>query len=282
MDDGLITLSWTSTYSGCTEKSAQQTIDAFLEPTQAVLGADTILCDASSFMLTSSTINSGTGTWSVISGSGLLSNETDTSATLTFQADDSVRISHVVSNGVCSDHYSEQLVTSTSYPEIQLIDDTTIFYGEIAQVQAYVNSTFDISYLWTPDLDLSNPFDSIVDLSPIENRTYYVTVTNSAGCSSIDSIEIIVSDEIHVYTGLTPNGDGKNDTWIIRGIDQYPNSIIRVFNLWGTMVFESTGYEDPWDGTYNGNPVPFGAYYYTIDIDGDGKVDDDDTVTVIK
>lgn len=65
---------------------------------------------------------------------------------------------------------------------------------------------------------------------------------------------------------FTPNGDGINDYWNIAGLDFSKNIVVSVFNRWGSRVFYSNGYLELWDGTYKGNPLPAGTYYYIINI----------------
>lgn len=79
-----------------------------------------------------------------------------------------------------------------------------------------------------------------------------------------DPIEIIVPN------GFSPNGDGANEFLEIDAIQIYPNNTLQVFTRWGTMVFEAQGYNNDWDGTWNGNPVPDGTYFYRLD-PGDGS-----------
>ncbi|MEN9640428.1 MAG: hypothetical protein RLZZ262_2297, partial [Bacteroidota bacterium] len=64
---------------------------------------------------------------------------------------------------------------------------------------------------------------------------------------------------------LTPNGDGDNDLWLLGGIEYYPSAKIQVFNRWGQSVFESRGYNNPWDGSYQGQQLPVADYYFVID-----------------
>ncbi len=82
--------------------------------------------------------------------------------------------------------------------------------------------------------------------------------------------------EVNVSQAITPNGDGVNDTWIIYNIQNYPNSIVRVFNRWGSEVFVAKNYQNNWNGFYKNNNQPLpdsGSYYYQIDMDGDGNVE---------
>jgi gliding motility-associated-like protein len=65
---------------------------------------------------------------------------------------------------------------------------------------------------------------------------------------------------------FTPNADGINDIWAISGLDSYPQSTTQVFNRYGSLVFQSQGYPKAWDGTKNGALLPFGTYYYKIDL----------------
>ncbi len=67
---------------------------------------------------------------------------------------------------------------------------------------------------------------------------------------------------------FTPNGDGINDYWVIPGIDNYPNSVVRVYNRWGHEVFAAKGYQNNWNSAYNSNSskLPSGSYLYLIDL----------------
>ncbi|TDE42476.1 gliding motility-associated C-terminal domain-containing protein [Flavobacterium rhamnosiphilum] len=82
--------------------------------------------------------------------------------------------------------------------------------------------------------------------------------------------------EVNVAEAMTPNGDGVNDTWVIYNIENHPNSMVRVFNRWGTEVFSARNYQNDWDGHSKNNSqlLPEGSsYYYQIDFEGDGTID---------
>lgn len=63
---------------------------------------------------------------------------------------------------------------------------------------------------------------------------------------------------------FTPNGDGINDYWNIKSLIYFPQCLVSVYTRNGSLVYQSHGYPKPWDGTYNGNPLPNGTYYYVI------------------
>lgn len=67
---------------------------------------------------------------------------------------------------------------------------------------------------------------------------------------------------------FTPNGDGNNDTWVVPGIDNYPNNTMKVFNRWGHEVYSASGYANDWGGIYRQNreKLPAGSYMYVLDL----------------
>ncbi|MEM9822867.1 MAG: gliding motility-associated C-terminal domain-containing protein, partial [Bacteroidota bacterium] len=78
--------------------------------------------------------------------------------------------------------------------------------------------------------------------------------------------------ELTIFSGFSPNGDGVNDFFQIRGIERFPNNSVLVFNRWGNEVFRSRGYtnDQGWDGRWEGKDLPDGTYFYVIE-DGEGN-----------
>lgn len=74
----------------------------------------------------------------------------------------------------------------------------------------------------------------------------------------------VVTQDIIIPNAFTPNGDGINDTWAIKSLENYPNCMVAVYNRWGEKLYSSVGYPIPWDGTYKGIYLPVGTYYYII------------------
>jgi gliding motility-associated-like protein/uncharacterized repeat protein (TIGR01451 family) len=89
------------------------------------------------------------------------------------------------------------------------------------------------------------------------------------------SVETFPSD-FFIPEGFSPNGDGINDVFFIRGIDNYPNNVFTVFNRWGDKIFTASPYQNNWDGKttmgvrVGGDELPVGTYFYTLDL-GDGS-----------
>lgn len=97
---------------------------------------------------------------------------------------------------------------------------------------------------------------------------------NLGGYTALSLGSLIREIPLKVSQGFTPNGDGINDTWFLENAEHYPEAHIKVFNRWQHIVFSHQGiYLNDWDGHYNGGTLPDASYFYTIDRDGDGFVD---------
>jgi gliding motility-associated-like protein len=122
--------------------------------------------------------------------------------------------------------------------------------------------------------------DSLVNLSP---NLYQVTVSDANGCKSISDYQIFnnSNDCLTIWTSFSPDGDGVNDVWNIGHIELYPENTVQIFNRWGALLFESKGYSQPWDGTWQNKELPAETYYYVINL-GDGSDILTGTVTIIR
>lgn len=106
---------------------------------------------------------------------------------------------------------------------------------------------------------------------PTESKIIFITVSDGEAVS--DGVErIIAGDDVivdlDIPTAFTPNGDLTNDTWRIRPLknsDKLGDAIIRIYSPNGYLLFESQGFEQEWDGKINGEVLPAGSYYYTIE-----------------
>ncbi len=124
------------------------------------------------------------------------------------------------------------------------------------------------NYAWTPAESLDNANIPNPLASPSITTEYTVLGSNSFGCSGSASVMVYVDEKVAIKVdaprAFTPNGDGQNDVWLINNIDVYESCPIRIFNRRGQNVYESSQYNNDWDGMLNGKELPEGAYYYII------------------
>ncbi|WP_167346172.1 gliding motility-associated C-terminal domain-containing protein [Pedobacter ginsenosidimutans] len=71
---------------------------------------------------------------------------------------------------------------------------------------------------------------------------------------------------------LTPNGDGKNDFFVTKGLEKYPNNKLSIFDRGGRLIYTTLSYQNNWDGYLNGKPLTEDTYYYMLDLGGDGSI----------
>ncbi|ALI97959.1 hypothetical protein DC20_01945 [Rufibacter tibetensis] len=124
-----------------------------------------------------------------------------------------------------------------------------------------------VSYLWSPPTGLSDASSPTPTARPLETTTYTVKVTDAQGCQNQASVTVTVSDNLIIPTAFSPNGDGTNETWEITNMLNYPGATLRVFDRWGGSVYETKGYQNNWNGTLKGKPLPVGTYFYHIHLE---------------
>ncbi len=105
---------------------------------------------------------------------------------------------------------------------------------------------------------------------------FRIQTTGDLGTSSKSDI---ITVNLKLYEGtlkmkatniLTPNGDGKNDVWVVNDLAvMYPKNEVTVYDRTGRVVFKGRNYQNDWDGTYNGQILNTGTYYYVINIGKD-------------
>jgi len=122
---------------------------------------------------------------------------------------------------------------------------------------AYTNTDSGITYEW-----------SIGEMALVESMiTTNASITNGLlqpdvlGESAANAAAPVSATNI-----LTPNGDGKNDFWVIKNIEQYPNNTVTVYDRAGRVVYTRQGYGNDWGGTLSGAPLAEDTYYYIIDL----------------
>jgi gliding motility-associated-like protein len=100
------------------------------------------------------------------------------------------------------------------------------------------------------------------------NYNILLVTTSSFGCidSLVKTIAVLPEILLYVPNSFTPDGDEFNQQWGIQmsGMDTY-NFVIRLYNRWGEIVWESFNPSETWDGTYNGSLVQQGTYTWTIE-----------------
>ena len=114
--------------------------------------------------------------------------------------------------------------------------------------------------------DVANGDDNVFYIT--QTDTYTVRVVDENGCEAITEIFMEFID-IEIPTFFTPDGDGLNDFWLPRNIEQFPNIFIKVYDRYGRQVYELPDNEEGWNGLYQEYDLPTGDYWYLIKLHGE-------------
>ena len=136
--------------------------------------------------------------------------------------------------------------------------------------------------IWTIDTlnsGTSATLNLTVKINSTGNYVNTATIKGNQGdgdtANNVSTIETFPI-EFFIPQGFSPNGDGTNDVFFIRGLEIYPNNTFLVYNRWGNKLFEASPYQNNWDGRstsglrVGGDALPVGTYFYVFD-PGDGS-----------
>jgi len=233
---------------------------------QANAGPDATICEEP-HSLDANIPSAGTGTWSVISGSVDFSDVSDPATTITGLTVGSNILQWTVDPGYCPRAIDEVEIILTPPIDANAGEDVTIIEGQEVGLGASASgATPPYSFTW----DFSSTLSDLTIPNPLADPTiiiiYLVSVMSSDGCVDQDVVVVSVNAELIIPTGFSPDNDGINDVWELVNIHLYPEVEVSVFNRWGNQLFFSKGYNEPWDGTYEGQVMPTASYYFVIDL----------------
>jgi gliding motility-associated-like protein len=234
-------------------------------------GTNVEVCEQqNSVRLVGTVLAPGGGKWTTSGTGKLISPESENGAVYQPSEEDvkkgSVKLTLTANNpGEC--------YLATDNMTISFLPPPTVNAGGVRYVQKNHTITLtptvsdqDVQYLWVPSTGLNDPKLKEPTLTGNMDALYTLYVTNKLGCVGQSQVIIKVSPDITIPNTFTPNGDGTNDFWEIRGLVAYESTTVDVFNRYGEKLFHSIGYGTPWDGNFNGKQLPPGVYYYIIDM----------------
>ena len=284
--EGNVTLTLTSTNNSVCPASVSSLTVAITNAPIANAGSDQSVCANNSNVILNGQVTTAAGdVWST-SGTGTFNpSDTNLNATYIPGARDITKGTVTLTltttgNGMCLQDADELKVAITPPPVVKAGPDMYILESETATLNPVVSRT-NVQYLWTPNNYLNNNTAKNPLVTGVEDILYTLKVTDINGCINEGRVMVKVLKPFKIPNTFTPNNDGINDRWLIPALNTYPGNHVQVFNRYGQLVFESSGYSQPWDGTMNGKSLPFGTYYYVIE-PGYGRKPITGYVTLIK
>jgi len=145
---------------------------------------------------------------------------------------------------------------------LSLPKEITVYPGEGYQAAPETNALY---FEWFPPSGLSNPDISDPYILPAVRTRYVVTARTENGCEVTDSMDVLVGDpEIGMPNAYNPsNPEARLFKPVVRG--GWDLKSFRIYNRWGTLIYESSDIKSGWDGTFNSTAQPFGVYVWIIE-----------------
>jgi gliding motility-associated-like protein len=247
-------------------------------------GRDTTFCQTGTYLLNAagSSVNVTNYNWFQIQLPANLSVGNSITTTVNPPADTTLYYVQV-DNGLGCFNWDTVSVTANPLPDANAGTDVTIITGYSTTIGGSPTSLIGTTFAWSPLVALDNSASANPTVNPPSTIVYTVLVTTAQGCSASDSVIVSVVPNIVHGNGITPNGDGANDEWIIDNIELFPNCNVEVYNRWGELLFQSIGYKDHWKGVFKGQPLPVGTYYYIINLN-DSRFPEPETgpITIVR
>ena len=156
-------------------------------------------------------------------------------------------------------------ITVFPQPVVTALADTTIDLGGEATLTA-VDTINGLTYLWTENYYLDCNTCPITVARPQYDTMYVITVTDTNGCSAMDTVNVMVNfiEGIGVPSAFSPNGDGNNDVLFVKGIG-ITELNFSVYNRYGQKVFETQDQNIGWDGKFHGKDENQGVFLWILE-----------------
>lgn len=244
---------------GCVNTAS--TVAVVIPKPTAVVSDDQAVCEGVSVNLAAS--GGDEYVWSPADG---LSSITDPNITAT-PLQTTVYTVAVTNSSTCTDTASVK-ITIWKKPSVSAGADKVILKGESVALDGVAGGS-EISYSWTPVNFLNDPSLAQPITTTPQDGTYTLQVVSNVGCGTVsDDVFVRVFNDIYIPNAFSPNNDGKNDTWRIEALVAFPEATVSVFNRYGQKLFEASGSNAVWNGTYKGELQPPGAYVYQVNFKG--------------
>ena len=177
----------------------------------------------------------------------------------------------------CSNDTGFVLVKVNPKPAVSAGMDKTTLAGAPIDLEARYTEDVTLVNWWPTDALSRNGYNTIT-VRPNKNTEYNVEVTNRAGCSAKDKVNVYVTcndNNVFIPNTFSPNNDGSNDVFYPRGKGLVKIKSLRIYNRWGNVVFDKSSFNANdatagWDGTFKGTKLLADVFIYTMEVVCDG------------
>lgn len=268
---GLKVLTLTVVDQGCAGTETTKTVEVLNRP-QPDFSAQVLEgCAPLTVEFSDETQNTGLTSTSYLWDFSTGENNTESNPVVTFTDPGTYTVSLQVTNdGLCVSQKTENAyILVNALPVADFLPDPEETILEQGTISFNNNSTDDTPMTYSWNFGDGSPLSQETNPEHTYSQTgeYIIEleVVNNNGCEDTISKKVIIHPDFAVYapTAFTPNGDGKNDSFEVKGIG-IKTYQIQIYSRWGELIYESKNLSDQWDGTIKGTPAPAGSYVYKI------------------
>lgn len=171
----------------------------------------------------------------------------------------------------CFTDTASVVITVNPLPTVEAGSDVELKPGEDVQLSPVVSSNVT-GWRWTPGTYLNCTNCASPVCRPEADTRYTIKVATQKGCEAEDEILVKIAcgeQYVRIPNAFTPNGDGRNDVFSVKGISRV--DYMAIYNRYGIKMFERKNFvpadaSSKWDGTFNGIPQPTESYVYVIQV----------------
>ena len=269
LNTGLNSFVWTISNGICPSSSDTMYIETYASPTAADAGPDQSLCALTTLSLTAAPLSVGTGVWTVISGaSNVAINSSPNTAANNLSIGQNSFV-WAVSNGVCPVSKDTVTIHVDAMPTVANAGRDSTVYNSLMSLGA--NTPLIGTGLWSLVSGSGSFIDNMApgtEITGLENGQTIVqwAISNGVCPASVDELTITIKSFM-IPNGFSPNGDGVNDNFEVKGLDEFTGVKLNVFNRWGSTVYENGDYKNNWNGkNLSGEDLSDDTYFFILEI----------------
>jgi gliding motility-associated-like protein len=241
---------------------------SIFEVPKAFAGSDTEVCGLETILSANKGI--GIGKWIVDTQASFENGEHSNFTKASVEQYGTHHFTWKLNNGGCIDSSTIQVIFYQPPPSPLVGDNQEGPFLFKTKIKAYL-PIFGKGEWTTPDTTII--FSDIYDPeATVENlkfgKNYFQWYVKNGACAAASDTLVITVKDIRIPEGFSPNKDGKNDTFYIKGLENVTNAELIILNRWGTVLYHSRDYKNDWDGTSHGSILPLDTYYYILNVIG--------------
>ncbi len=283
--DSSYTFTWALSNGLCLDYDTDEvTVRVNSLPTDAAYaGEDFVICGIDTAIVTATTPSIGTGLWTTTSMATIVTPTRTRTELVNLEIGSNVFI-WTLSNGACRDYSVDTIVITTDNAPIANADSFVLIYNSTGNtIDVLPNDALNNNWVISVTQDIGSgrltnlgdgTFDIILQDVLVDQRFIYQLCNPNCPAIYCDTALVILDvqggTECVFPNTMTPNNDGVNDAFIVPCLDGLEGTKLTIFNRWGDLLYQNDNYNNDWDATFNGGPVPDATYFYIMEL-ADGR-----------